>query len=94
MNNQNDFIFTVKRYRGSVTQGVAQIYLNNELIVEFEDNIELIKNNEKYYGENIGGWASTISDEQFLYGLLFNPRCEIHRDKIKQILNNKIKEKF
>lgn len=94
MNIQNDFIFTVRRYRGSVTQGVAQIYLNNELIVEFEDNIELIKNNEKYYGENIGGWASTISDEQFLYGLLFNPMCEIHRDKIKQILNVKIEEKF
>ena len=26
MNNKNDFISTVKRYRGSVTQGVAQIY--------------------------------------------------------------------
>lgn len=93
MNNKNDFIFTVKRYRGSVTQGVAHIYLNDELIVELGDKIKLIKNNEKYYGENIDGWVSTIPDEKFLYGLLFNPMCEIYRDKIKQILNVKIEEK-
>lgn len=59
--------FEVKRKRASVTQCSAEVYLNNELIISFGDNIEIGGN----HGENIGGWGSTISDKAFIKGVLF-----------------------
>lgn len=65
--------FTVKRNRQSVTQGEATVYLNGEKLVTFGDKIELIKDGQSYYGENIGGWASVKPDSDFINGILFHP---------------------
>ena len=76
-------IIEVKRERPSVTQGSAVIYINGEKIISFFDDIKLIKDGQKYYGENIGGWASTTPDSDFIKGLLYHPYddCYHHKDK-------------
>ena len=63
----------VKRTRQSVTQGGADVYINDEKIVSFGDTIEMIKPDQKYYGENIGGYASTKPDSDFIHGLFYHP---------------------
>lgn len=78
--------FTVKRERGSVTQGGATVYLNGEKVVTFADTIELIKEGAPYYGENIGGWASTKPDSDFINGVLFHPFND-YSDKVKEIIS-------
>ena len=83
------YIFTVDRVRGSVTQGAAKVYLNGEEVAEFNDKIELLKDDEKFYGENIGGWASRTPDADFIKGVLFHPIDDYYRhsEKVKEILN-------
>lgn len=81
--------FTVKRERYSVTQGNATVYLNGEKILALADEIKLIKDGETYYGENIDGWASTMSDNDFINGVLFHPLDSVYyySDKIiKEII--------
>ncbi len=83
-----DYTFTVKRNRSSVTQGTATVYLNGAEIITFGDNIDMIKPDHPYYGENIGGLASTISDGSFVHGVLFHPFDSIyhHSDKVREML--------
>lgn len=83
------YIFTVDRLRGSVTQGAAKVYLNGEEVAEFDDKIELLKDGESYYGENIGGWASRTPDADFIKGVLFHPFDAYYKysEKVKEILN-------
>lgn len=83
-----DFTFSVKRSRISVTQGTATVYLNGIELVSFGDTIELIEGGRPFYGENIGGWASTIPDGDFVHGVLFHPYEDIYHysDKARKIL--------
>ena len=84
--------FTVKRERYSVTQGNATVYLNGEKILVFADEIKIIKDGETYYGENIGGWASTTPDKDFINGVLFHPLDSVYHysDKIKEIIKRQV----
>lgn len=63
----------VKRTRTSVTQGEASVYVNGRMVARFGDDIEIIKEGRPYYGDVIGGWASTKSDAHFIRGLLWHP---------------------
>ena len=69
---------TVERVRGSVTQGMAYVLINGVRIIGFGDTIELLQPGDKYYGENIGGWASKTPDTAFILGLLFHPHNDIY----------------
>lgn len=77
--------FEVKRNRYSVTQGGAEVYLNDELVIIFEDKIEL----DGKYGEDYGGYRSVNSDEQFIKGVLFPffANQEEIEKRVKEILN-------
>lgn len=81
--------FTVKRNRGSVTQGSASVYLNGQEVATFHDEIKLIKEGEPFYGDNIGGWASIKPDTAFINGVLFHPLDDMYHysDKVKEIIN-------
>lgn len=83
-------IFAVERVRRSVTQGEAKVYCNGEYLFTFGDKIELIKPGQKYYGDNIGGWASVKPDSAFINGVLFHPLDHIYHysDKVKQIIES------
>ena len=61
---------SVVRYRNSVTQGGAYVLVNGERVIEFGENIQLIKPGEKFYGENIDGYDKPFKDvtEQFMKG--------------------------
>lgn len=86
----------VKRRRSSVTQGMAEIYINGKKIMDFGDKIKLIGSDDVFcgtcgkptYGENIGGWASIIPDSDFIMGLLYHPLDEIYHysDKAKKAI--------
>lgn len=82
----------VKRRRGSVTQGVADVYVNGEKAITFGDDIQIIKPGQPYYSEKIGGWASTIPDERFILGLLYHPYDGVYHysDQVKEILEKEI----
>lgn len=79
---------TVERIRPSVTQGYAAVYINGQKAVTFADTIELLKPNEPYYGESIGGWASIIPDMNFILGALYHDYDDVYKfsDIIKDIL--------
>lgn len=83
----------VKRIRGSVTQGVADVYVNGEKVIQFADDIQLIKPDQEYYGEKIEDWASTKPDSAFIKGLLWNPLDDVYHysDKVKKILESDTK---
>lgn len=81
------YVIEVKRSRPSVTQGSAEVYVNGEEMISFNDDIKLIKPNEKYYGDLIGGWASVTPDEEFIKGMLF------HSEKFRKVLNKAIHTK-
>ena len=70
--------FEVKRNRMSVTQQEAHVYCNGEFITNFGDEPKMIKPGEKYYGELVGGWASTTPDAQFIYATLFHKYDDIY----------------
>ena len=75
----------VKRNRKSVTQGTADIYINDEMVLSFGDPMYLDNGNgtftngfntitdAKHYGEIIGGWGSIKPDSDFIFGLLYHP---------------------
>ncbi|MER2008822.1 MAG: hypothetical protein ABS939_15330 [Psychrobacillus sp.] len=79
--------YEVKRKRVSVTQGTVDVYLNNELVINFGDNIQI----GGEFGENIGGWGSTVSDEEFIKGVLFPffANQEEIEERVKEILEIK-----
>ena len=76
---------SVVRYRNSVTQGGAYVLVNGERVIEFGENIQLIKPGEKFYGENIDGYASTISDAEFIRGF-----CK--RDEFQKYLSEAVEK--
>lgn len=86
----------VIRRRLSVTQGEADVYINDKKIMSFGDDIKLIGSDDSFcgacgkptYGENIGGWASTKPDSDFIMGLLYHPFDEIYHysDKAKKAI--------
>lgn len=48
--------FTVKRNRGSVTQGTATVLLNGQEVITFADDITITDDNRgAEYGDIIGG---------------------------------------
>lgn len=90
-----DYTFTVTRNRQSVTQGSATVYLNGKEIVTFEDPIELVADDQKYFGLKFGSWASTKPDGDFIYEALFHPHEELYHysDKVREILKEENMEK-
>lgn len=87
------YVIEVRRRRLSVTQGCAAVCVNGIEMVEFKDDIELIKEGQRWFGEKIGGWASTASDEEFIRSMLFNPLNDFyqHGKKFKRMLDEVIK---
>lgn len=81
-------VIEVKRRRMSVTQGEADVYVNGQKVITFGDKIEMIKEKERYYGENIGGWGSKKPDSAFIAGYLWHPHDELYgyREKMERIL--------
>lgn len=84
----------VKRIRMSVTQGEVAVYVNGEKVIQFGDDIQLIKPGQTYYGEKIGNWASVKPDAAFIKGLLWHPLENMYHysDKVKEILEKSILE--
>lgn len=80
-----EYTFSVSRRRSSATQGAATVLLNGVALVDFGDTIELIKEGQPFYGENIGGWASVVPDGHFVHGLLFHP-YEDHAVRVRTLL--------
>lgn len=79
---------TVERRRSSVTQGMADVLVNGEKIMDFGDKIEIIPPGGKYYGELIGNWASVEPDTSFIIGALYHPHDECYNlsDLVKKAL--------
>ena len=67
---------TVERHRSSVTQGMADVLINGEKILDFGDKIERIPPGGEYYGELIDGYASVHPDTAFIIGALYHPHDE------------------
>ncbi len=75
----------VKRERASVTQGRAAVYVNDQKIISFGDDIYLDNGdgtftngfktveNVQHYGKVISGWGSITPDSGFIMGLLYHP---------------------
>lgn len=86
------YLIEVKRNRISVTQGYATVYVNGEEMISFGEEIKLIRQSEKYYGEMIDGWASTKPDEAFIKGMLFHPFDRYYRcsEKFRNMLDKAI----
>ena len=59
-------VIEVKRRRMSVTQGVADVYVNGQKVITFGDEIEMIKEGERCYGDNIGGWGIRMMNSTIL----------------------------
>ena len=72
MNVIQSLEITIKRVRGSATQGEVQIFINGQYILNFGDSIDLL-NPEEYYGDDIGGWRSHKPDSAFVLGLIWHP---------------------
>lgn len=81
-------VIEVKRRRMSVTQGEADVYVNGQKVITFGDKIEMIKEGDRCYGENIGGWGSKKPDSSFIAGYLWHPHDELYnyREKMERIL--------
>lgn len=84
-------VFTVRRNRGSVTQGTATVLLNGQEVITFGDNITLIKggqNRGAEYGEVISGWQSDKRDEDFIEGVKnpFYTNAEAIKRRIAEII--------
>lgn len=84
-----EFKITVERRRSSVTQGMVDVLVNGVKVMDFGDTIELIKPGEKYYGELIGNWASTVPDIAFIRGMLYHPHDNIYHysDRVRAALD-------
>nr|WP_304956179.1 hypothetical protein [uncultured Acetatifactor sp.] len=81
-------VIEVKRRRMSVTQGQADVYVNGQKVITFGDKIEMIKEGDRCYGKNIGGWGSKKPDSVFIAGYLWHPHDELYsyREKMERIL--------
>jgi len=74
----------VKRERQSVTQGTATIYINDNKVLTFGDDMYLQNNdgtftngfntveNARHYGPVIGGWGSIKPDSDFIMSLIYH----------------------
>lgn len=60
----------VRRFRRSVTQGEAGVYINGQFVISYGDEIQMITGNAQAFGEVIDGWASTKPDMAFIRELL------------------------
>ena len=81
--------FTVKRNRGSVTQGTATVLLNGVEVITFADEMTITdKNRGNDYGDIIGGWQSSKPDSAFIKGVLFPffTNAEKKKNRIMQII--------
>lgn len=81
--------FTVKRNRGSVTQGTATVLLNGKEVITFADEITITdKNRGNDYGDIVGGWQSSKPDSVFIKGVLFPffANAEKIKNRIMQII--------
>ena len=79
----------VKRYRNSLTQGSATVYINDKEIITFGDAIYLkckdgtftngfnTVTDGQHYGEVISGYGSIKPDSDFIIALLYNPNDNI-----------------
>lgn len=83
------YVFEVRRKRYSVTQGVAEVYLNGEKMIDFADQIERVSDRANGFGENIDGWQSTTPDEEFIKALLFHPfdASYHYSEKVREVLD-------
>jgi hypothetical protein len=83
-------VIEVKRRRMGVTQGEADVYVNGQKVITFGDKIEMNKEGERCYGENIGGWGSKKPDSAFIAGYLWHPHDELYsyREKLERILTD------
>lgn len=84
-----EFKITVERRRSSVTQGMVDVLVNGVKVMDFGDTIALINPGEKYYGELIGNWASTVPDIAFVRGMLYHPHDDIYHysDRVRAALD-------
>lgn len=89
------YLIEVRRKRSSVTQGSAIVSVNGIDMVEFGDEMVLIHEGQKYYGDCIGGWASVTPDESFIKGMLFHPYDGYYRlsEKFRKMLDKAIGQK-
>lgn len=56
----------IRRWRTSVTQGGVEIKIGGRVVCpHVHDEIKLLKDGDTYYGEEIGGWASTTPESYF-----------------------------
>ena len=87
-----DYTFSVLRSRSSATQGEATVLLNGCAVITFGDTIGLVKDGAAFYGENIGGWASTKSDGDFVFAALFHPYDKVynHSAKVREVLKSEV----
>lgn len=80
----------VKRYRHSVTQGSAAVYVNGEEVIIFNDEMYL-KNKDgtftnghktvqdaRHYGMVMTGYGSIAPDSSFVLGLLYHPYDNVY----------------
>jgi len=87
----------VKRVRHTVTQGQADVYINDEKVMTFGDDMYLKQKDgnftngfrtvtdAKHYGEVIGEWGSIKPDSDFIKGLLYHPYDELYHYSDKAI---------
>ncbi len=101
MNQSNDIAkinleFVVRRNRPSAAQGTATVFVNEQELITFADEIKIIRRGEQYYGELIGDWASKKPDVNFILGLLFNPMDEVYHysDQVKALIRTACNKQF
>ena len=80
----------VKRERQSVTQGTATIYINDNKVLSFGDDMYLENSDgtftnghrtvesARHYGPVIGGWGSIKPDSDFIIGMIYHPYDQIY----------------
>ena len=78
----------VFRDRSSVTQGEASVHINGKKVQSFHDEIVLLNDGDRYYGPNIGGWASKTPDFNFINALLWHKLDSVYHisDSAKSVL--------
>lgn len=82
--------FEVRRVRTSVTQGEAQVWCNGKFLINFADKIEIVQPGGVYYGDNVGGYASTTPDSDFLMGALYHGMDDVYHysDRVKAVIKS------
>ncbi len=86
--------FTVKRNRGSVTQGTATVLLNGVEVITFADEMTITdKNRGNDYGDIIGGWQSSKPDSAFIKGVLIPLFYKRGKNKKSHYANYRVRQK-